>query len=95
MAVDPVEPYVRLLDRFLGGELAASEFEGRFLDRYKDDDTDWPAAVFEVLDSLFAAADDFCEDPDLRREVGGLDEVGLRVAAATARAALQQLRGPG
>ena len=89
MAADPVEPYVRLLDRFLDGELTAAEFEGEFLDRYKDDDSDWPEPVFDVLDALFASVDDFCDDPELRREVGGLDEAGLRAAAAAARAALR------
>jgi hypothetical protein len=60
----------------------AAEFEVIFLRLYKEDPTDWPTEIFDVLDRLFADVDDFVADDRLRAEAGGLDSEELRHRAA-------------
>lgn len=61
-----------------------------FLRLYK---TEWPQEIFDVLDGLFADVDDFCSDPDLRMNVGGIDELELRRRATLAFELLSVLAG--
>ena len=49
-----------LLRLFLDGAINASELEVVFLRLFKDDTTDWPPDIFDVLDSFFADVDDYC-----------------------------------
>jgi hypothetical protein len=75
-------PYAVLLRAFVDGRLGAEEFEAIFLPHYRDDPTLWAPAEFDILDSFFVDVDDFLADPELRREVHGLDENELRRSAA-------------
>lgn len=79
-----LQPYAVLLRLFVDGAVGASEFEVVFLRLFKDDPTDWPPDVFEVLDSLFAEVDAYCGDEQLRSKTGGLDEDALRHRASHA-----------
>jgi hypothetical protein len=71
-----------LLRLFVDGTVSANEFEVVFLRLFKDDPTEWPPDVYEVLDSFFADVDAYCGDEDLRSKVGGLDEDALRQRAS-------------
>ena len=79
-----VAPYAILLRWLIDGRVSGEEFEVVFLPLYKQDRTQWPPDTFEALDAFFADVDDFCPDPDLRAEVGGIDEDELRQRAARA-----------
>jgi self-protective colicin-like immunity protein len=82
--VAAVTPYAVLLRLLIDGHITGAEFEIVFLPLYKGDTTAWPPEIFEVLDGFFADVDDFCADPALRDEVGGIDEPELRRRAAAA-----------
>jgi hypothetical protein len=85
-----VERYTRLIQRFLDGDIGATEFEAAFLQAYKADPTEWPDSLFNALDSLFADVDAFCADPTLRGP-DSLDEQQLRASCTAALAKLQSL----
>jgi len=91
--VAAVQPYAVLLRLFAEGALSAGEFEVVFLRLYKDDPTDWPSDLYDVLDSLFADVDEYCSDDDLRAKVGGLDDDALRQRASQAFDRLRALAG--
>ena len=80
--------YVALIGRLVEGAIDGRTFQREYFELFKKDPTMYPEAVFHVLDSLFAAADSFVADPELRDE-GDLDEQQLREKAA---AALRKLR---
>jgi hypothetical protein len=91
--VAPVVPYAVLLRLLIDGRLAGEEFEVVFLPLYKKDATSWSPEIFDVLDGFFADVDDFCADPVLRAEVGGMDEAELRCRAEIAYQRLAELAG--
>jgi Bacterial self-protective colicin-like immunity len=91
--VAAVAPYAVLLRLLIDGRVGGEEFEVVFLPLYKRDTTEWPPEIFDVLDSFFADVDDFCADPALRAEVGGIDEPELRQRAAAALERLSALAG--
>lgn len=83
--------YAVVLRAFIERRLSGVEFETAFLSMFKRDETTYPEAQFGALDRLFAQVDDYCFDDELRREVGGLDEQGLREAACRAFDRLEAL----
>ena len=91
--VSALQSYAVLLRLFVDGAVNANEFEVVFLRLYKDDPTDWPRDVYEVLDAFFADVDAFCGDEELRSKVGGLDEDALRQRASHAFDRLRAIAG--
>lgn len=91
--VAAVVPYAVLLRLMIDGRVTGEEFEVVFLPLYKKDGTSWSPEIFDVLDGFFAAVDDFCPNPVLRAEVGGLDESELRRRAQIAYQRLAELAG--
>jgi hypothetical protein len=91
--VAAVAPYAVLLRLLIDGRVTGEEFEVVFLPLYKNDATSWPPEIFDVLDGFFGDVDDFCANPDLRAEVGGIDEAELRRRAETAFGRLAKLAG--
>ncbi len=89
--IPPVVPYAVLLRLFVDGNLTADEFEVIFLPLYKNDPTQWPSDLFDVLDTLFADVDAYCSNDDLRAEVRGLDAEQLRDRAERAFGRLKDL----
>lgn len=87
----PLYAYLLLLKVFVQGEIDALEFEVIFLRLYKNDPEMWPPEVFEILESLFGAVDEYCSDPHLREEAGGLSDEDLRAAAVSALANLERV----
>ena len=88
-----IAPYAVMLRLFIDGRISADEFEVVFLRLYKVDPTDWPADLFDVLDTLFADVDAYCAADEIRAEVQGLDADQLRERAAHALSRLEQLAG--
>lgn len=68
----PLWPYVALFHVVLQRRVTVQEFEVVFLAMYKNDPTSWTPSVFSVLESVFGAVDEFCENETLRAEVHGL-----------------------
>jgi hypothetical protein len=91
--VAAVVPYAVLLRLLIDGRIGGEEFEVVFLLLYKRDTTEWPPEIFDVLDSFFADVDEFCGDPALRAEVGGIGERELRQRAAATLERLSALAG--
>jgi hypothetical protein len=79
--VAALRPYAILLRLFTDGVVGAPEFEVLFLHLYKNDPTDWPADVFNILDAFFADVDEYCADAALRARVSGIDAGDLRSRA--------------
>ncbi len=88
-----IAEYVALIDRFVEGAVDGRAFVAEYFATFKNDSTMRPENAFDVLDSLFAAADSFVADPDLRDE-GDLDEHQLRVEAASALRKLRAITTP-
>jgi MtfA peptidase len=82
--------YAALIGRFVEGVIDGRAFQCEYFAMFKQDPAMGPEAVFQVLDSLFAAADSFVADPELRDE-GDLDERQLREKAASALRKLQAI----
>ncbi|MFN2563103.1 MAG: colicin immunity domain-containing protein [Jatrophihabitans sp.] len=61
-----IEPYRRLLEDFVEGQISADDFEGRYMRTYLSDDTIFANEVFDVVDAFFAEAESYVGDPELR-----------------------------
>ena len=88
-----IAEYVALIDRFVEGATDGRAFVSEYFATFKHDSTMHPEDAFAALDSLFAAADSFVADPDLRDE-SDLDEHQLRVKAASALRRLRAITPP-
>lgn len=85
--------YGLLLEQFLGGAVSVEEFQGTYLDRFKNEgQLDGP--LFELLDELFGDVDSFTTDQQLLTESPGcyLDEAGLREKVRRASSRLSTLK---
>jgi len=83
-----IHDYMTLIERFLGRQIHATEFERLYLDQFMNE-TEWfGEEIFDILQGVFSAADEFCADPRLRSETS-LDEEQLREEC---QAALEKLR---
>lgn len=78
---DSLLPYRKLLQSFVADHTTADELEHQFLALYKHDATNWPDAVFKILDSFFFDVDDYVADASLRAQVKGIDAAQLRAKA--------------
>ncbi|WP_280415714.1 colicin immunity domain-containing protein [Nocardia carnea] len=79
-----VAGYKPILEALLSGESGADEFEHNYLHYFKNDRNQVIGPDFDILDELFAYADNYVSDPTLREEVGGIDEKELRTRASEA-----------
>lgn len=82
-ATDVVK-YVVLIRAFLENRLSASEFQMLYFAIFKSDEKYRPREIFDILDTLFADIDEYCDDDELRRRTAGMDEVKLRMRARIA-----------
>ena len=87
----PLYVYLLLLKLFVQERIDTREFEAIFLRLYKNDPEPWSPEVFEILESFFGAVDEYCSDPYLREEVGGLSDEDLRAAAVSALGNLERV----
>ena len=59
---------MRLIQSYVEEEITAAEFSRSYIDEFKDEDPGLSDETFSILQTLFGAADAYCEDPDLRGE---------------------------
>ena len=85
-----VGKYITLIERFLDGQIQATEFERLYLNRFKNETERFGEEIFDVLEGVFSAADEFCADPALRGNTS-LDESQLREECETALEKLKEL----
>jgi hypothetical protein len=86
-----ISAYTDLLDRFLGGEATAPEFEKSFLAMMKTERRTIYEPAYPVLQRLFEDADAYVEQPELRTEPDDLDDAQLLERARRAGRALYAL----
>ena len=61
-----VEKYRGLIRSYVDGKISAAEFSQSIINEFKNEDPGLSDETFSSLQSLFGAADAYCEDPDLR-----------------------------
>lgn len=85
--------YKLLIDEFLDRSISAEDFQARYLDMFKNDDSEPEEAVYLLLDALFGDLDCYTTDPVLLQEMPDfyLNEEGLRRAVAEKSQRLEAL----
>ncbi|MCV6983994.1 hypothetical protein H7H78_00540 [Mycobacterium shinjukuense] len=76
--------YRELISSFINREISAQHFESSYLALFKHGKDQFPGPEFNVLEGLFFDVDDYVADPELRRDVHGLDDEELRACAREA-----------
>ena len=77
MKLFDLNPYIELIESFLSNQISPFEFQRKYLDMFKEDDSEGTEEEYEVLNDLFGDVDAFYADPELRGP-DDLDENGLR-----------------
>ncbi len=86
-----VSSYVDLIDRFVGRDIPAPDFEKSFLQAMKSERRTLGDPVYPILQELFEDADAYVEQAELRTEPEDLDDEQLLASALRARHALRGL----
>jgi hypothetical protein len=86
-----ISSYLDLIDRFVGREISAPEFEMSFLRAVKSEHRILGDPVFPVLEELFEDADAYVARVELRTDPEDLDDEQLLACALRARDALRGL----
>jgi hypothetical protein len=83
--------YLGLLRDFAERKLTGPEFEEKYLALFKNDPIRLTGREFLILDKVFSDVDEYVSDPELRQDVGGLDDEQLRSSAQHALNRLLEL----
>jgi Bacterial self-protective colicin-like immunity len=59
--------YRNLISGFINHRISAEEFQSSYFMLFKNDEDQVPGSEFKTLDKLFADADDYTADPELRK----------------------------
>jgi Bacterial self-protective colicin-like immunity len=86
-----VSSYLDLIDRFIGSDISAPDFEKSFLRAMKSERRILGDPVYPILQELFEDADAYVEQVELRTEPEDLDDEQLLASALHARHALSGL----
>jgi len=84
------EKYLRLIRAYTDGHKTSSEFMHEYLSEFKNEDIALSDPEFDILNSLFFAAEVYCDDPELRGK-NDIDEQQLFKEAAYAERELIEL----
>jgi hypothetical protein len=84
-----VSSYLDLIDRFMGRDISAPDFEKFFLRAMKSERRTLGDPVYPILQELFEDADACVEQSELRTEPEDLDDEQLLASAVRARHALR------
>jgi hypothetical protein len=76
--------YILLIRDFVDHRIAAKDFERKYLDLFKADDSSRPDTQFMILDRLFSDVDAFVGDLKVLDRRFAIDEAELRACAASA-----------
>ena len=86
-----VSSYLEIIDRFIGCEIAAPDFEKSFLQTMKSERRTLGDPVYPILQELFEDADAYVAQAELRTEPEDLDDDQLLASTLRARDALRGL----
>jgi hypothetical protein len=86
-----ISSYLDLIDRLLGRDISAGDFQISFLQAVKSERRILGDPVFPVLEELFEDADAYVDRAELRTEAEDLDDEQLLASALRARHALRGL----
>ena len=86
-----ISSYFDLIDRFVGRDISAPDFEKSFLQAMKAEQRTLGNPVYPILQELFEDADAYVEQAELRTEPEDLDDDQLLASALRARDALRGL----
>ncbi len=78
-----LDEYLNLIWEFITGTSTVSQFETKYLELFKSDETIRDEKIFLILDRLFSDIDVYDSDPTIRGP-DGLDDEGLKKAAHSA-----------
>jgi hypothetical protein len=90
MKRDELKEYFTLMESFHSGEIAADQFEKKYLVLFKADQRLFPEEIFNVLNGLFSNVDAFVAAPEIR-EQNDLDEQQLLACSHEAYQKLAEL----
>jgi len=90
-AMPDLSTYVALIERFVGEDIDAKEFDLAYLQTFLGDARMLGEPWYPILNDLFAACEDYVDEPALRTDSDDLDDAQLIDAARTARARLAAL----
>lgn len=85
-----LKDYATLIHDYLSDKIGVLDFEQKYLEMFKQDDTLWVGEEFAVLNGLFSDLDAFCYDSTIR-DFEDLDEPQLRNRAEVALENLEKL----
>lgn len=80
--------HVKLVRKFVAGEISANEFETSYLRLVRDDPIIHGQPAFGIIDELFFHVDEYFDDPDFNMEERRSEQERLR---SHAKAALDRL----
>ena len=83
-----VSCYVQLLALFTSDLMPIGNYEKRYLEMFKAEESIFPEAIYELLNNLFIDIDVYEPDETMRLD----HEIGLDELRANARAALKKLQ---
>lgn len=86
-----LEGYIELISSFLNNQISVLDFERMYLDKFKNDTSDFIEDEYTVLNNLFGDVDAFCADPGLR-DSEDLDEAQLKQQCKAAVERLREIR---
>ena len=86
-----ISSYIDLIDRFIGRDVPAPDFEKSFLQTMKSERRILGDPVYPILQELFEDADAYVEQAELRTEPEDLGDEQLLACAVRARQALRAL----
>lgn len=79
------------MEAFSSGRSPTETFERQYLDLFKSDTAFRAPAIFNAVEDVFFAVDEYCGDPDLRGEYD-IDEDQLRDRVRAALRSLAELK---
>ncbi len=79
------------MEAFSSGRKPVETFERQYLDLFKSDSAFRTSAIFNAVEDVFFAVDEYCGDPDLRDEYD-IDEEQLRERVRAALRVLADLK---
>jgi Bacterial self-protective colicin-like immunity len=85
-----LKDYAALINEYLSEKISVLDFEQKYFEMFKMDETLWIGEDFDVLNGLFGDLDAFCYDSTIRTSED-LDEFQLRNRAEIASEKLKRL----